>query len=62
MPVAGKDNADVTASSDYLHELFNLDGLTAVVIGVEPVVMLLLAMVVGMFLADQLFAPKKSKH
>jgi len=36
--------------------------LTAVVIGVEPVVMLLLAMVVGMFIADQLFAPKKSKH
>ena len=33
MPVAGKDNADVTSSSDYLHRLFNLDGLTAVVIG-----------------------------
>jgi hypothetical protein len=36
--------------------------LTAVVIGGEPVVMFVLAMVVGMFLADQLFATKKSKH
>jgi NAD(P)-dependent dehydrogenase (short-subunit alcohol dehydrogenase family) len=33
IPVAGKETFKVSASSDYLHQLFNLDGLTAVVIG-----------------------------
>ncbi|MEQ8509580.1 MAG: YeeE/YedE family protein [Rhodospirillaceae bacterium] len=35
--------------------------LTALLIGGEPVVYLVLSMMVGMFLADQLFAPKVQK-
>lgn len=36
--------------------------LTALVIGGEPVVYFVLSMLVGMFLADQLFAPRQAKH
>lgn len=36
--------------------------LTALVIGGEPVVYFVLSMLVGMFMADQLFAPTQSKR
>jgi hypothetical protein len=36
--------------------------LTAIVIGGEPVVYFVLSILVGMFLADQFFAPKKANH